>query len=355
MSIFIKDDNSKNKITKNLLICLIPLIIFSIYKNGYLPFKEDKISMFQLLYPLILVIVSILSMLLTTFVYSKITKKSFKNNLNFIYPVIFCLMLSINTPIYLVIIGSIIITILDKLLPRKLKFINCTLIVGLMVILINTLLNNSYLNPLETNLVNISNINNIGNYETLVRPYGNLLDFFVGFIPGILGGSSILCLIGFIYLCFTKSIKWRITVVYILIVLAMTFYIGNISGFGLWYPLYNVFTCGLLFGAIYLSALSSSPITPIGQWLYGIFLGIVTVILRYFMPIEECVLISILIVNLFGFLFDKIGCKSRFNLNKCLIAFVIAWFLIIGFEFYITKKIDNNLIIEGNNSDVITP
>ena len=322
MSIFIKDDNSKNKITKNLLICLIPLIIFSIYKNGYLPFKEDKISMFQLLYPLILVIVSILSMLLTTFVYSKITN---------------------------------IITILDKLLPRKLKFINCTLIVGLMVILINTLLNNSYLNPLETNLVNISKINNIGNYETLVRPYGNLLDFFVGFIPGILGGSSILCLIGFIYLCFTKSIKWRITVVYILIVLAMTFYIGNISGFGLWYPLYNVFTCGLLFGAIYLSALSSSPITPIGQWLYGIFLGIVTVILRYFMPIEECVLISILIVNLFGFLFDKIGCKSRFNLNKCLIAFLIAWVLIIGFEFYITKKVDNNLIIEDNNSDVIIP
>ena len=81
-----------------------------------------------------------------------------------------------------------------------------------------------------------------------------------------------------------------------------------------------------------------SPVTPIGQTLYGMFLGILTVVFRYLTPFPEGVLTSILTMNMLVMVLDKIGAQGRFNLKITLIPFIVAWLLIIGLSMGISLK-----------------
>ena len=55
---FLKSSNSTRKIMRNLLIALLPIIIFTIYKNGIVPYINHTTNIFGLFYPLIFIIVS---------------------------------------------------------------------------------------------------------------------------------------------------------------------------------------------------------------------------------------------------------------------------------------------------------
>jgi len=347
MGPFIKDNNSIKKININTSICLLILIIFNFYKNGYLPYKQTN-DIFMLLYPIIIPLIATITMFITNFIYKKISKNEIEKGISITSILVFSILISVNTPIYLVIIGSLLITLISKFINEKFKFIDLSLIISLIVIMINYLLGNSYLNITENSLLNISNINSIGNYDTLIKPFGNLTDFLIGFIPGI-GVSSLICLLSLIYLSFTKAIKFKISVIYLLVIFLMTYYIGSINGLGIWYPLYNIFSLGTLFGAVFLvGANNTTPITPIGQILYAILTGILVVILRY-LNIQECVLISILIMNFFVLLLDKVGYKARFNFSKCLVFFIIIWIILLGFSIFMTKNAKDNKI---NNIEI---
>ena len=60
----------------------------------------------------------------------------------------------------------------------------------------------------------------------------------------------------------------------------MTLIIGNATNYGLWYPTFHILSGGLLFGAVFMATDPvTSPITKVGQLLYGICLGILTVLL----------------------------------------------------------------------------
>lgn len=94
-----------------------------------------------------------------------------------------------------------------------------------------------------------------------------------------------------------------------------------------------------MFSAVFLAPDPvTSPVTPIGQILYGIFLGILTVIIRYLTPFPEAAFISILIMNSLVVILDRIGSIGRFNFKITLIPFVISWLLIIGLSLGISIK-----------------
>ncbi|MDD2181710.1 MAG: RnfABCDGE type electron transport complex subunit D, partial [Bacilli bacterium] len=115
-----------------------------------------------------------------------------------------------------------------------------------------------------------------------------------------------------------------------------------------WYPLFQVMSGGLMFGAIFMATDPvTSPTTPIGQILYGLFLGILTVMIRYLTPYPEGVMTSILTLNMFVFIIDKIGSRSRFNFNKSVFAFIFAWILIFSFGLHI----GNNFKVGVNRVD----
>lgn len=85
----------------------------------------------------------------------------------------------------------------------------------------------------------------------------------------------------------------------------------------------------------------TSPVTNVGQILYGLFLGILTVLFRF--KNVEGVSISILIMNMLVFILDRIGAKSRFNLSKASIWMSLTLVLILFVGVYIANnnKIDN--------------
>lgn len=357
---YIKNNNSTNKMMFHLLIALLPIIVFSFIKNGVIPFANHKTDLIGMFYPLIFIGISTFTSFFVEFLYVRLFLKKKNENLKdylqhsfSIFPGLFlALVLPINTPISILIFGGIVATIIGKMLFGGFgnnifnpALIGCLFIMVSYSSVISS--NGGYLNSYEmdaittaTPLTNISLVEGIGTYDSLVKPYGSLWDFFTGTIPGAVGETSVLfCLTGFIYLTMKKVIKWRIPAIYILTVFGMTYMIGSYNGLGLWYPLFQIMSGGLMLGAIFMATDPvTSPTTPIGQTLYGLFLGILTVVFRYLTPYPEGVLTSILTMNMFVFIIDKIGFKARFNFNKSVIPFVISWVLILGFSSYIGNQ-----------------
>ena len=356
MGPFIKDSNTTKKMMKHLLIALTPIIIFAFIKNGILPYKKGYTDLFGMIYPLVFISVPVISTFAFEILFGLITKKNIMDlirNSYGVFPGLFLgLILPLNTPLYMVVLGSLVASIIAKMIFGGFgkNIFNPALVGRLFIISLfaSTIMSKGgCLNPYEldavtssTPLTNASVVTGLGTYETLVKPYGRLLNMFIGNIPGTLGETSaLLCLLAFVYLTYFKVIKWRIPATYILTVFAMTYVIGGANDLGIWYPLFQIFTGGLMFGAVFMATDPvTSPVTPIGQTLYGMFLGILTVVFRYLTPFPEGVLTSILTMNMLVMVLDKIGAQGRFNLKITLIPFVVAWLLIIGLSMGISLK-----------------
>ena len=366
MGPFIKDNNTTKKMMNHLLIALTPIILFAFLKNGIIPYKKGYTNLFGMFYPLIFILIPTISTFIFEIIFGLITKKKLKDlikNSYSIFPGLFLgLILPLNTPIIIVILGSLVSSIIAKMLFGGFgkNIFNPALVGRLFVISVfaSTIMSKGgYLNPYEidtltssTPLTNASVVAGIGNYETLIKPYGRLLNMFIGNIPGAVGETSaLLCILAFIYLTYFKVIKWKIPVTYILTVFAITYVIGGSNNLGIWYPLFQIFTGGLMFGAVFMATDPvTSPVTPIGQILYGLFLGILTVIFRYLTPFPEGVLTSILTMNMLVMILDKIGSIGRFNFKIALIPFLIAWILIIVLSLGISIKYDKPEEIDPN-------
>ena len=375
MGPFIKSEKDTNEIMKHLLIALAPIVLFAYIKNGLIPFVKGYANVLGLFYPLIFILIATLSTFsfetLYKIIFEKKELKDAINNSYSIFPGLFLgLILPINTPIIILILAGFISSIIAKMLFGGFgnNIFNPALVGRLFVISAYALVigkSGGYLNSYEldtissgTPLTNASLINGIGTYETLVKPYGSLLNFFVGTIPGAVGETSaFLCLLGLIYLTYFKAIKWKIPVTYILTVFAITYVIGGMNNLGIWYPLFQIFSGGLMFGAVFMATDPvTSPVTPIGQILYGMFLGILTVIFRFLTPFPEGILTSILTMNMLVVILDKIGALARFNFKITIIPFVIAWILILGLSIGIstnmkTEHKDTNFNIIEKNKD----
>lgn len=356
MGPFLKSKNKTNKIMLHLLIALAPIIIFTVYKNGYIPYSHGAIGFMAMLYPLLFLSIGALTSFITEAIYAVVTKKKeyIKNSYS-IFPGLFlALILPLHAPMYVLVIGAVVASLSKIIFGGFGKNIFNPALIGYIFVVAayaSFFTTVNYMNSYEidtissaTPLTNASLVTGIGNYETLVKPYGSLIDFFIGTIPGSLAETSaLLCLIAFLYLAITGTIKWRIPLVYIGTVFISSYAIGGLLGQGIYYPLFQIFSGGLMFGAVFMATDPvTSAVTPVGQILQGLFLGILTVILR-FIGVEG-VATSILVMNMFVFLLDKVGSKSRFNFLKSLIWFLIAWLLVIIMSFSIasSKRVDGN-------------
>ncbi len=351
---FIKQNNTTGKMMKNLFLALLPLLIFTFYKNGLLPFIKGYATFYGMMYPLLLLLVGIITSYFSEYFYFRVlkhqTKVEIKEELRHSFPIFPGLFLSLivpyNTPLLLMVFASFIATFFGKMLYGGFghnlfnpALIGCFFLLTMYGGYIAKM--GGYFNTLEmdtvsfaTPLSNAQGVDGIGSYATLVAPYGTLWDFFLGTIPGALGETSaLLCLCAFFFLSFKRVIKWKIPAFYIGTVFLLTLCIGKANGMGLWYPCFQVLSGGLFFGAIFMATDPvTSPITSIGQVLYAIFLGISTVTCRYLTPLPEGVLTSILTLNLFVPILDKIGSMQGIAIKKVavpLLACLFCSFLLI--------------------------
>lgn len=129
----------------------------------------------------------------------------------------------------------------------------------------------------------------------------------MGAAPGSMGETFRLGLIiGGIFLMITKVTSWRIPVAYIGTVLALSSIGHMLMPQTIAAPVYQVLTGGLLLGAFFMATDPvSSTYTQTGKIVFGMGLGILTILIRGFSGYTEGVMFSIILMNAFGPLIDS--------------------------------------------------
>ena len=148
-------------------------------------------------------------------------------------------------------------------------------------------------------------------------PAASILDAFLGNVGGCIGETSaLLLLIGFAYLLYRKVITARIPLAYIGTVAVLSFLFPMGQDRFTWLG-YQLFTGGLMLGAIFMATdYVTSPLTKLGQTVYGIGCGVLTIMIRYFGGYNEGVSYAILIMNCCVVLLDRIGRPTKFGAPK---------------------------------------
>ena len=150
-------------------------------------------------------------------------------------------------------------------------------------------------------------------------PEQTIMQMFLGSVnrPGSIGEISALALlIGGAYLVYRKVISVRIPAAYIGTVAVLALVTCK-TGTPLEWMAYQVLSGGLLLGAIFMATdYATSPATPVGQIIYGVGCGVLTVFFRYFGLFPEGVTYAILIMNALVWLIDRHTAPRRFGVKK---------------------------------------
>lgn len=122
----------------------------------------------------------------------------------------------------------------------------------------------------------------------------NLLDMAIGNMNGSLGEvGGLAILLGLIYLLLTRTITWHIP-----------FSVIGSAAFFSWVfggnPILDIFAGGLLLGAVFMATdYVTSPMTHSGQIIFGVLIGLITIIIRRFGAYPEGMSFAILLMNSF--------------------------------------------------------
>lgn len=155
----------------------------------------------------------------------------------------------------------------------------------------------------------------LGTYAQNQEVIFSISDMFYGFIPGSIGETStLLILLGGAFLLYAKVASWRIIVSSIIGALVMGLIFNWVVAAGIitetssFYGLMSVtfwehlIIGGLAFGIVYMA---TDPVTGSqtnrGKWIYGFFIGFISVMIRVFNPAyPEGVFLAILLMNVFA-------------------------------------------------------
>ncbi len=136
-------------------------------------------------------------------------------------------------------------------------------------------------------------------------------DAFLGFVPGAIGETSALaCLLGGIFLIYTRIASWRIMAGVVAGLVAMTVLFNLVGSatnplFALpWH--WHLVLGGVAFGLVFMATDPvSSAMTEVGKWIYGALIGVMVALIRVVNPAyPEGVMLAILFGNVFAPIID---------------------------------------------------
>ena len=149
----------------------------------------------------------------------------------------------------------------------------------------------------------------------------NFMGMFGGNMNGSMGEIASLALIlGGLYLLWRKVITWHIPVAVLgtMAVFALCVALG-IGGGAMCYelPLFHILAGGALLGAIFMATdYSTSPMTHKGMLIYGVGIGLLTMIIRLWGAYPEGMSFAIFIMNAATPLINKYFRPKRFGVKK---------------------------------------
>lgn len=277
----------KKSLISRYFLALLPLILFSFYKNGFLLYQNEFISFADVFIPFYFYLISGVIGYLVALI-----SKEEKSEMVLASLILAC-SVSINTNMiiypFLLFASLFIACCIQK--KYELNGISLVRILLLLSLFANGY---SYLNVVEK----------IGAFDY------NLFDLFLGFGSGGIGSNSLLLvLIAFLILCFNPFYKRWIPImasISFLIILFVLFFLTKDVTY-----MESLLNGSVYFGFVFVGAdLRVSPNTKKGMMFYGLVIGILCGILAIFVPIFEVSFLSILIVSLF------IPVINRFFLKK---------------------------------------
>lgn len=134
-----------------------------------------------------------------------------------------------------------------------------------------------------------------------------LMDLFLGNVAGSMGETSALAiLIGGLYLRYKGYINWKLPLGYLgsMAFFGGIFWLSNPAKYPS--PLFHLLAGGAMLGAWFMvTDMVTSPVTPLGQWIFAICGGLLAVVIRLFGGLPEGVMYSILFMNAFVPLLNK--------------------------------------------------
>lgn len=124
------------------------------------------------------------------------------------------------------------------------------------------------------------------------------MGLWVGQVSGSLGETSVVLIaLGGLFLVYRKMLDWRIPVGILATVAALS---ALLHGLNPSYPPagFMLGAGGLMLGAVFMATdMVTSPVTPLGVWLFAVFVGAITVVIRVWGGLPEGVMYAILLGN----------------------------------------------------------
>ena len=122
---------------------------------------------------------------------------------------------------------------------------------------------------------------------------------FFGNTGGSIGETSaLLILLCGAYLAWKRYLNWRVPVSILATVAGFSAILFAIDPTRFPTPLFMLLSGGLMLGAVYMATdMVTSPITPLGAWIFGIGIGLLVVLIRIWGGLPEGVMYAILLMN----------------------------------------------------------
>ena len=149
----------------------------------------------------------------------------------------------------------------------------------------------------------------------------NLLDMLSGMMPGSMGEIAAAALLaGGIYMIWRRVITWHIPVAVLGSMAAFAFIVALAQGGGealYALPAFHLLAGGAMLGAIFMATdYVTSPMTPKGMIIYGVGIGVITMIIRMWGAYPEGMSFAILLMNAVTPLINKYVKPRRFGVTS---------------------------------------
>ncbi len=152
-----------------------------------------------------------------------------------------------------------------------------------------------------------------GDPQVIIRQLNDpetVRNMFFGKIGGCIGETSaLLLLVGGLALLFLRIIDYRIVIGYLGSFLLLAWLLPTQGS-----VLFHVFAGGLILGVFFMATdWVTSPVTKKGRWIFGIGCGVITMIIRVWGGYPEGVSYSILLMNVFTPVIDRLTKERIFG------------------------------------------
>ena len=149
----------------------------------------------------------------------------------------------------------------------------------------------------------------------------NLLNMFAGVMPGSMGEiAAAALLVGGLYMLWRRVITWHIPVAVLGSMAAFAFVVALAQGGGealYALPAFHLLAGGAMLGAIFMATdYVTSPMTPKGMIIYGVGIGVITMVIRMWGAYPEGMSFAILLMNAVTPLINKYVKPRRFGVTS---------------------------------------